>query len=89
MRFDHPNQRSLPLANISKATSIEATIRPDRAYSLDTAAKALTICTRTLSEQIKRGAIRAVPVGKRRKAVPGAEILRILAGESSNTNPST
>jgi len=58
-------------------------IRPDRAYSLDTAAKAQTICTRTLSERIERGAIRAIPVGKRRKAVPGAEILRILAGESS------
>ena len=54
-----PNQRSLPLANISKATSTEATIRPDRAYSIATAAKVLTVCTRTLSEQIQRGAIPA------------------------------
>ena len=77
------------MANISKATSTEATIRPDRAYSIATAAKALTICSDTLRDRIKKGAVRAVPVSARRKAVPGAEILRILAGESSNTNPST
>ena len=77
------------MANISKATSTEATIRPDRAYSIATAAKALTVCTDTLRDRIRSGAVRAIAVGKRRKAVPGAEILRILAGESSNTNPST
>ena len=84
------------MANISKATGNEATIRPDRAYSIATAAKVLTICTDTLRDRIKSGAVRAIPVGKRRKAVPGAEILRILSGqeptslpESASTSPST
>ena len=76
------------MPKINETFTAEATIRPDRAYSIATAAKALTICTRTLSEQIKRGAIRAIPVGKRRKAVPGAEILRILAG-GTPTSPET
>ena len=81
------------MPKINETFTAETQIRPDRAYSLDTAAKALTICTRTLSEQIKRGAIRAIPVGKRRKAVPGAEILRVLSGGTSTTpetsSPST
>lgn len=76
------------MANISKATSTEATIRPDRAYSIATAAKVLTVCTDTLRDRIKSGAVRAIPVGKRRKAVPGAEILRVLSG-GTPTNPET
>ena len=77
------------MPKINETFTAETQIRPDRAYSIATAAKALTICTDTLRDRIKRGAIRAIPVGKRRRAVPGAEILRILAGESSNTSPST
>lgn len=81
------------MPKINETFTAETQIRPDRAYSLDTAAKALTICTRTLSEQIKRGAIRAIPVGKRRRAIPGAEILRVLSGGTPTTpetsSPST
>ena len=77
------------MPKINETFTAETQIRPDRAYSIATAAKALTVCTDTLRDRIKSGAVRAIPVGKRRKAVPGAEILRILAGESSNTNLST
>ena len=77
------------MPKINETFTAETQIRPDRAYSLDTAAKVLLICTRTLRTQIQSGAIRAVHISARRKAVPGAEILRILAGESSTTNPST
>lgn len=51
----------------------------DKAYSLADAATALTICKRTLTRQIQAGKIRAVPVSERRRAVPGSEIIRILA----------
>lgn len=50
----------------------------DRAYSFDDAATALTISKRTLCRQVEGGKIRAVRVSERRRAIPGAELLRVL-----------
>lgn len=54
-----------------------------KGYSLKDAAEALTICKRTLTNQIKAGKIRAVPVSARRRVVPGSEIIRILEGKAA------
>lgn len=56
-----------------------ATYQKDKAYTLADAASALTISKKTLTRHVEAGLIRSIKVSERRRAVPGSEIIRILA----------